>query len=126
MPFFPSLPEDATTKQIFTAHPEIYSPWVRVSEAILRGPSPLCQYCYGGHRAAAELFGVAPETIDGLIQDLATAPIDGKLRPIFAFVKKLTLTPTRMTQSDAAAVFAAGWNEAALHSAIAVCCCSIS
>jgi AhpD family alkylhydroperoxidase len=77
MPFFPSLPENATTKQIFTAHPEIYSHWVRVSEAILRGPSPLtpaqreligayvsslnsCQYCYGGHRAAAELFGIAP------------------------------------------------------------------
>jgi uncharacterized peroxidase-related enzyme len=139
MPFFPSLPEDATTKQIFTAHPEIYSHWVRVSDAILRGPSPLtpaqreligayvsslnsCQYCYGGHRAAAELFGVAPETIDGLIQDLATAPIDSKLRPIFAFVKKLTLTPTRMTQADADAVFVAGWNEAALQSAIAVCC----
>jgi hypothetical protein len=41
MPFFPSLPQDATTKQVFTAHPEIYSHWARVSEAILRGPSPL-------------------------------------------------------------------------------------
>ena len=30
------------------------------------------------------------------------------------------MTPTRMTQADA--VFAAGWDEAALHSAIAVCC----
>ncbi len=139
MPFFPSLPEDATTKQVFTAHPDIYSHWVQVSEAILRGPSPLapaereligayvsslnsCQYCYGGHRAAAELFGVAPQTIDGLINDVTTAPIERKLRPIFAFVKKLTLTPTRMTQADADAVFAAGWDEAALHSAIAVCC----
>src|ERR671936_2446136 len=126
MPFFPSLLEDATTKHIFAAHPQIYSHWARVSEAILRGPSPLtpaqreligayvsslnaCQYCYGGHLAAAELFGVAPETIDGLIQDLATAPVDGKLRSIFAFVKKLTLTPTRMAQADADAVFAAGW-----------------
>jgi alkylhydroperoxidase family enzyme len=68
------------------------------------------------------LFGVAPEAIDGLINDLATAPIDSKLRPILAFVKKLTLTPTRMTQADADAVFAASWDEAALHSAIAVCC----
>src|SRR5712692_11475011 len=75
-----------------------------------------------GHRAAAELFGVAPQTIDGLIQDLATAPIESKLRPILAFVNKLTLTPRRMTQADADAVFAAGWDEAALHSAIAVCC----
>lgn len=81
-----------------------------------------CQYCYGGHRAAAELFGVAPETIDGLIHDVASAPVDPKLRPIVSYVKKLTLTPTRMTQADAGAVFAAGWDEAALHSAIAVCC----
>ena len=127
MPFFPSLPSDASTKHVFTAHPEIYSHWVRVSEAILRGPSPLtpaqreligayvsslnsCQYCYGGHRAAAELFGIAPQAIDGLIQDLATAPIDSKFRPILAFVKKLTLTSTRMTQADADAVFAAGWD----------------
>jgi uncharacterized peroxidase-related enzyme len=138
MPFFPSLPENATTKHIFTAHPEIYSHWVRASEAILRGPSPLtsaqreligayvsslnsCQYCYGGHRAAAELFGIAPETIDGLIRDLPTAPIDSKLRPIFAFVNKLTLTPTRITQTDADAVFAAGWDEAALPSRFAAC-----
>src|SRR5262245_62487255 len=86
MPFFPSLPADASTKHVFTAHPEIYSHWAHVSEAILRGPSPLtpaqreligayvsslnsCQYCYGGHGAAAELFGIAPPTIDGLIQD---------------------------------------------------------
>jgi AhpD family alkylhydroperoxidase len=91
MPFFPSLPQDATTKQVFTAHPEIYSHWARVSEAILRGPSPLtpaqreligayvsslnsCQYCYGGHRAAAELFGIAPETIDGLIHTSLRLP----------------------------------------------------
>src|SRR5262245_39088306 len=70
MPFFPSMPSDASTKHIFTAHPEIYSHWAHVSEVILRGPSPLtpaqreligayvsslnsCQYCYGGHRAAA-------------------------------------------------------------------------
>ena len=37
-------------------------------------------------------------------------------------MKKLTQAPTRMIQADADAVFAAGWDEAALHSAIAVCC----
>src|SRR4029453_17956570 len=67
------------------------------------------------------LFGIAAQTIDGLIQDLATAPIDSKLRPILAFVKKLTLTPKRMTQADDDAVFAAGWEEGPFNSAIAVC-----
>lgn len=132
------MPHNATTKDIYRSHPDIYSGMTRRSDAILRGPSPLapgereligayvsalnaCNYCYGGHRAAAELFGIAPETIDGLIADVGTAPIADKLRPIFAFVKKLTLTPARMTQADADAVFAAGWDEAALHSAIVVC-----
>jgi uncharacterized peroxidase-related enzyme len=139
MPLFPSLPADATTKHVFTAHPEIYSHFSRASEAIMRGPSPLsaaereligtyvsalnsCEYCYGGHRVAAELFGVRPDVIEGLIGDLSTAPMDAKLRPILAYVKKLTLTPGRMSQSDADAVFAAGWNEDALHAAVAVCC----
>jgi alkylhydroperoxidase family enzyme len=60
--------------------------------------------------------------IDGLIADAGSAPIEDKLRPLIAFVRKLTLTPAKMTQADADAVFAAGWDEAALHSAIAVCC----
>ena len=133
------MPPDATTRHVFSAHPEIYSHWARVSEAILRGASPLtpaqreligayvsslntCQYCYGGHRAAAELLGIAPQTIDGLVRDIGSAPIEAKLRPMLAYVKKLAMTPARMTQADADAVFAAGWDEAALHSAIAVCC----
>ncbi|MGH9772407.1 MAG: hypothetical protein ACRD4Q_12025 [Candidatus Acidiferrales bacterium] len=57
-----------------------------------------------------------------MIGDLSTAPIASKLRPIFAYAKKLSLTPARMTQSDADAVFAAGWHEDALHSVVAVCC----
>jgi hypothetical protein len=111
------------TQSRVTAHPEVYSHWARVSEAILRGPSPLTpaqRELIGAY--VSSLFGVAPEAIDGLIHDLATAPVDSKLRPILAFVKKLTLTPARMTQADADAVFAAGWDEAALHSAIAICC----
>jgi uncharacterized peroxidase-related enzyme len=139
MPFFRSLPENATTKDVYRSYPEIYSNHVRVSEAILRGPSPLtpgqreligayvsalnsCQYCYGGHRAAAELFGIPARTIDGLLNDLGTAEVEERLRPILAFVRKLTLTPAHMTQADADAVFAASWDESALHSAIAVCC----
>lgn len=138
MPFFPSLPANATTREVFDAHPDVYANFMYVSQGIMRGDSPLsagereligayvsalnsCGYCYGGHRAAAEAFGVAPEIIDGLVANVATAPVDPKLRPLFAYVQKLTLRPSRLTQADADAVFAAGWDEAALHSAVAVC-----
>ena len=41
--------------------------------------------------------------------------------PCFSFVHKLTLSPSRMTAADAEAVFAAGWNDRALHDAAAIC-----
>jgi alkylhydroperoxidase family enzyme len=66
-------------------------------------------------------YGVAPETIDALMQDLETAPVEAKLKPVLAYVRKLTLTPSRMTEADANAVYAAGWSENALFDAIQVC-----
>lgn len=59
--------------------------------------------------------------MDSLVADLDTAKIDEKMRPVFAFIKKLTLTPSQMTQEDADQVYAAGWDERALHDAIEVC-----
>ena len=58
--------------------------------------------------------------IEELLDDIDTADIDDKLRPVFKFVKKLTLTPADMTQADADAVFDAGWDEKGLHDAIAI------
>lgn len=43
------------------------------------------------------------------------------MRPVLRYVRKLTLTPSRMTPSDADEVFAAGWDEQALHDAVSVC-----
>ena len=64
MPFFPSLPEDATTKQVFTAHPKIYSHWVQASQAILRGPSPLTP-------AARELIGAYVSSLNACQSGIA-------------------------------------------------------
>ncbi len=64
MPLFPSLPADATTKHVFTAHPEIYSHFTRASEAIMRGPSPLS----AAEPGFASLFGAAnPKLADAVI-----------------------------------------------------------
>jgi hypothetical protein len=55
------------------------------------------------------------------LDDIEVAPIDGRLKPILRYVRKLTETPSRMTAADAAAVYDAGWNDEALLHAIAVC-----
>jgi alkylhydroperoxidase family enzyme len=41
---------------------------------------------------------------------------------VLRYLRKLTLSPTAMTQADADAVYAAGWSERALYDAIQICC----
>jgi hypothetical protein len=78
---------------------------------------------HGGiRRAAAVEFGVSEQLIRDLVDDPQSAAADAKLKPVLAYLRKLTLTPTQMTQQDADAVFAAGWDQRALYDAIQICC----
>lgn len=81
-----------------------------------------CDYCAGSHEAVAELFGMSTGFLAGLLDDLDGADIASKLKPVLAYIRKLTETPSRMIQADADAVYAAGWDEWALYDAIQVCC----
>lgn len=137
MPFFKSLPDDAGPGNVFAAYPEIFGLWAEMGQALINGPSPLspgeremiqayvagvldCQYSLVGHVAAAEAKGVDKSLIESLLTDPNTAPIEDRFKPLLAFIRKLTLTPSAMTQADADAVFAAGWDEKGLHDAITV------
>ena len=137
MPFFKSMPDDAGPANVFTAQPKIYGPWSTMSQALMNGPSPLtpgeremiaayvvgvagCDYAYVAHCEAAYAWGIEEGLIDKLLDAPDDAPLDPKFRPLLAFVRKLTLNPGAMTQADADAVFAAGWDEKALGDAIAI------
>lgn len=139
MPFLPSLPEDATTRHIFERIPERFRPVAELGHVIMRADSYLspglrelmgayvstlndCAYCAGGHVAAAERFGVDPGLLQALLDDVDTAGIEDKLKPLFSYIRKLTLTPYKMVQADADTVYAAGWSERDLEDAIAVAC----
>lgn len=80
-----------------------------------------CEYCYEAHKAIAVSLNVDEQVLSSLLSDLSTADIEERLRPLLAYVRKLTLTPSKMTQSDVEAVLAADWNEQALEDAICVC-----
>lgn len=137
MPFFKSLPDDAGPGNVFSKFPEIYRKWAEMSQELMNGPSPLspgeremiaayvvgiaeCRYAYAAHTEVAYSWGIEDGLIDKLLADPETAPVAQRFRPLLAFVKKLTLTPSAMTQQDADAVFDAGWDEKGLHDAIAV------
>jgi uncharacterized peroxidase-related enzyme len=139
MPFFPSFPPDANVATIAATRPDYYRPWMDMVETLMRGPSPLtvgqreliaawtsklgeCPYCYGGHQAAAALLGYSQELLDTMIDDVDVAGIEAEMKPLLKYVRKVALEPYKLVQADADAVFAAGWDERALHDAIAVCC----
>ncbi len=138
MPYLKSLPEDAMLLQVFRAYPDTARPLLDYHELVMRGPSPFtvaereliaayvsgvneCGYCHGVHTATAEAFGVPPGLLAALLADLDTAPIDDRMRAVLRYVGKLTTSLSRLTDEDAAAVLAAGWEERALHDAVIVC-----
>ncbi len=134
---FPSLPDNPEMIEVLAAFPEGFEALCEYHDIILRGPSPLsvaeremiaayvsglnqCDFCYGAHQAYAEAHGMDAEAFERLIADPASAGIDEKLIPLLAYVKKLTLSPAGVTEADAAAVYAAGWDEQALFHAVSV------
>ncbi len=138
MPHLPSLAANATLADVFARFPATSRPLLDYHEVLLRGPSPFtvaereliaayvsglnrCRYCHGVHTRTAEAFGVDEGLLADLVEDLEGAAVDAKLKPVLAYVRKLTETPSRMTEADARAVFDAGWDETALHDAVSVC-----
>ena len=137
MPFFESFADDSTIGTVYKFEPRIWQHFGEFSRELMRGPSPLtpgereliagyvsglnaCEFCHGAHTAAAIAFGFDDDLMPRLLDDIDTAPVDDKLKPILKYVRKLTQEPAKMTQADADAVFAAGWDEIGLHHAIAV------
>ena len=140
MPFLPSVNvEDKVPHVLAKFNTGTGRPLIEYHEALLRGESPFtvperelmaayvsgvnaCEYCHGAHTAAAKQFGVAEQLISDLLTNLTTAAIEPRMVPVLNYIRKLTLTPTRMTQADADAVYGAGWSERALYDAIQICC----
>ncbi|MCA0927891.1 carboxymuconolactone decarboxylase family protein [Ruegeria profundi] len=135
---FPSLSKDATLGSVFSLFPGKLAPWCEYESLVMRGKSDLsfaereliaayvsglnaCSYCHGAHTVFARAYGIDPELIELLVEDLNSAPVDQRFKPILAYVAKLTLSPSRMTEEDANAVYRAGWSEDALFDAIQVC-----
>ena len=77
-----------------------------------------CDYCRGSHTAFAESLGAS----DADLEVVATGDVDAhRLAPLFAYVRKLTLAPSTISNDDKTAVHAAGFSEDQLKDAIAVC-----
>ncbi len=139
MTYLHSLPQDGALLDVLQAFPRTAAPLLEYHEVLLRGAeSPFtvaerelmaafvsslnaCDYCAGIHEGVAKNFGVEPTLLAGLIEDVDGSGLADKLKPVFRYLRKLTLTPARVTREDAEAVFTAGWDDRALHDACSVC-----
>jgi len=80
-----------------------------------------CDFCYNTHKAVSEQLGIDEKVFDQLKADIDSAQVDERLKPVLRYIKKLTLTPDRITQADAQQIFDAGWDENVFLDVIFLC-----
>lgn len=137
MSILKSKPGALGLREIFKLMPDHAEGVVRYYEAVMRGPSPLtpaerelvysycsalagCHYAHTSHKACAIALGIKANVFPALLDDLETAPVRAKLKPILRFARKLTLAPAVIEEADSAPIYAAGWPEQAVIDTIIV------
>ncbi len=80
-----------------------------------------CSMSYNFHKAASVASGLDESVFIALKTDINSPKIDDKLKPILRFIKKLTLTPDKITPADAQQIFDAGWDEHAYFDSVCIC-----
>ncbi len=139
MSYLSFLNEDSDITDITWRNRTRFAPMDVFSHHIMRGDSELsfkdreliagfvsglngCQFCYGSHNAVAEQFGIEPEIIENLLKSIDDANIMERLKPILRYAQKLTLSPSRVVQSDIDNITAEGWAEKTVEDVIAIVC----
>lgn len=77
--------------------------------------------CYKAHKSLIKELGIDESAYGQLKSDIDTANVDEKLKPLLRFVKKLTLAPDQITQSDVNLIYEFGWDERALLDTVRLC-----
>lgn len=138
MSFLKSLPPDAGLLQVFQAFPKAARPLLEYHEVLLRGESPFsaaereliaayvsglnnCNYCRAVHSQTAVALGIDADAISEILSGSGLEHVDQRMRPVLAFVRKLTRSPSKITAADVDPIFVAGWDDRALHDATAIC-----
>ena len=130
MAFFSYLnaSESSSAGDIMRRNPDRFGPLQQFSNHVMRAESELslvdremlgsyvsalneCDYCFNSHAHIAEAMGLDQDIFGPLLENIDTAPVTEKMKPLFAFARKLTKEPARMVQADIDSITIAGWNE---------------
>jgi len=137
MPRFPSLPEQPHLADVFKRFGRGVWPLCEFHDIVLRGESEwsvaerelmaafvsglnACGFCHASHTMVAELHGIDPDILKGLLEDPSHQAVTPQLAAVLAYLRKLTQNPSRLTDADSQAVFDQDVSEQALFDAIAI------
>lgn len=139
MTYLPSLPNGSLIDMIIK-YPQYSGPLHQFLEAALRTPNGQlnpaqretifayvsglngCEFCCASHTGVAEALGAPKGLISDLLSDIPVPHAESTLRPIFNYVKKLTLVPASIEKADVDAMITAGWTEDTVMNATMICC----
>ena len=134
----PSLPEKAHLLDVFRDFGRGVWALTEYHDALLRGPSDwsvgereamaayvsalnACSFCHASHTVIAEVHGMPEEELAALLEEPEDSGTDPQLTAVLVYLRKLTLSPAKITDADARAVLATGVSEQALFDAISIC-----
>jgi len=137
MTFLPSYP-NASLMEIFQTYPELSQHIHQFAQVLMREESSFtpaqrelmaafvsalngCEYCQDSHTGVATQLGQPEGLVEELVNDIETANIEANLKPVFHYVKNLTLAPHEVKQTDIDAILSMGWDETAVVHANLVC-----
>jgi len=138
LPFISNIPKDTGPEGILEKFPESGKPILQATQELLKGSEELpkeyceliaaytsglnsCDFCYGGHAAFAEAFGIEEGLLETIIENIDSANIENKMKVLLRFVKKVTKESYKITQKDVDAVLNAGWSNEAYYQTVAIC-----
>lgn len=138
MPFISNIPKDTGPEGILEKFPESGNPILQATQELLKGSSELpkkyceliaaytsglnsCDFCYGGHAAFAEAFGIEDGLLEAIIENIDSADIEDKMKVLLKFVKKITKESYKITQKDVDTVLNFGWSKEAYYNTVAIC-----
>jgi alkylhydroperoxidase family enzyme len=64
--------------------------------------------------------GTQEGIVAALLEEIATAAVPARMKPVLSYAEKLTRAPDSVTKDDAEAVFPKGWDQTALFHVVAV------
>lgn len=128
MAFLPSLPKNPhLISHVWKTFPKGVPELLAFIDVTLHGPSELtiaeremifayisalneCEFCFNAHACFAEEYGASHEAVERM-RDRDNPVDDPKLKPVFAYARKITLNAHTVTEADARAMLDAGWSE---------------